>query len=66
MRSLKKIREAKGHTQEQMAQRFGVSVMTWRRYEQGKTEPTWEKAEAIADYLGVTLDEIAGRAQAAC
>ena len=66
MRNLKQIREAKGHTQNQMARRFGVSEQTWRRYEQGKTEPSWKKAAEIADFLGVSLDELAGRVAAAC
>lgn len=66
MKSLRAIRKAKGLTVRECAEAVGVSHQAFTRYEGLKTEPTWEKAQEIADFLGVTLDELAGRTAAAC
>ena len=36
--------------------------MSYRRYESGEREPPLRKLCILADYFGVTLDQLAGRA----
>lgn len=38
--TVKKIREIKGYSQEQLARELGVSFATINRWENGKTEPS--------------------------
>jgi transcriptional regulator with XRE-family HTH domain len=58
---LKRLRERAGLTQPQMAEAAGVPVSTLRQWEQGRRLPSLEGFIALADGLGVTLDELAGR-----
>lgn len=62
MRKTKAIREALGWTQEQCASALEIPVQRWRRYENQKSDPSPEMRDAIADLLGVSLDQLAGRA----
>jgi len=48
-------------SQQQMAERLGIVFRTYRRYESGETEPTLSEAARIADYFGVSLDDLTGR-----
>ena len=41
--------------QEQVAQRSGVSVSAYTKYENGRNEPTWSKALAILAALGLEV-----------
>ena len=41
--------------QEQVAQRSGVSVSAYTKYENGRNEPTWGKALAILSALGLEV-----------
>lgn len=58
---LKIIRKAAGLSQEAAAQKLDIRYSTYRRYEQGGTEPTVSDAARIADYFAVSLDYLAGR-----
>ena len=58
---LKRLREAAGMSQPQLADAAGVPVGTLRQWEQDRRFPSWEGAVALADGLGVSLDELAGR-----
>jgi transcriptional regulator with XRE-family HTH domain len=58
---LKRLREAKGLTQEALAERAGVSLGAVRQWEQSKRTPLLDAAARVADVLEVTLDELAGR-----
>ena len=61
MGGLKAICRSRGLTQEAMAARFQVSLSTWQRYEACTSDPSPKMRETIADFLGVTLDQLAGR-----
>ena len=56
---LKKIRTAKGFTQESLADKIGVQKQTISRYENSDREPNVRNAKRIADALGVTLADLA-------
>jgi transcriptional regulator with XRE-family HTH domain len=61
-RQLKKLRAAAGLSQSQLARAAGVSVGTLKNWEQGRREPLLGAAVKLAGALGVSLDELAGRA----
>lgn len=50
-----------GVTQKQLADKVGVSVGTVGNWERNVVGIPFYKACAIADMLGITLDELAGR-----
>ena len=58
---LRACRKSKGLVQEDAAQLLGFRYSTYRRYEQGGTEPDISEAARIADFFGVSLDYLAGR-----
>jgi transcriptional regulator with XRE-family HTH domain len=58
-RNLKRLREARGLSQPQLADASGVSVGFIRSLEQGhRREPTVGYALALARALGVTVDDL--------
>ena len=61
---LKEIREAKGLTQRQAALGLNLSPTVYNRYENGIREPSNALLLVIADYFGVTVDELLGRESA--
>lgn len=58
---LKEIREAKGLSQRQAALGLNLSPTVYNRYENGIREPSNALLPVIADYFGVTVDELLGR-----
>lgn len=54
---IKKIREEKGFTQQQLADKLGISIHTVSKYEQGQREPSMEIMNKIANILKVELFE---------
>jgi DNA-binding XRE family transcriptional regulator len=58
---IKRLREAAGMSQPQLAKAAGVPLTTLRQWEQNRRLPSWEWAVALADGLGCSLDELAGR-----
>lgn len=58
---LKEIREKKGITQRQAALALNLSPTVYNRYENGLREPSNALLLVIADYFGVTVDELLGR-----
>lgn len=58
---MKKIREIKGVTQKEIADRIGVSRKTIMRTEKNEHEVTLENASAIADCMGVSIEELCGK-----
>ena len=58
---LEDIRKAKNITQEDIAQHIGVSQQFISRVEHGTKSISFDLASEIADFLNVTLDELAGR-----
>ncbi|MEG1264791.1 MAG: helix-turn-helix transcriptional regulator [Clostridia bacterium] len=53
--NLKALREARGVTQEALADGIGVAKSTISMYEKGNREPNFETLEALADYFNVNL-----------
>lgn len=58
---LKDVRTAKGITQESIANHVGVTTAFISRVEHGTKDMSFSLATEIADFLNVSLDEIAGR-----
>lgn len=58
---LKEIRESKGISQRQAAIGLNLSPTVYNRYENGTREPSNVILLAMADYFGVTVDELLGR-----
>lgn len=50
---LRAARESRKLTQEQAAEKAGVSVRQWLRYERGETDPKLENVYRFAELLGV-------------
>ncbi len=57
---LKRLRQAAGMSQPQLALAAGVPVGTLREWEQGRRLPSLRGFIAVARGLGVSLDELAG------
>ena len=49
-------------SQEIVAVNCKIAYSTYRRYETGEREPSLSTFCTFADYFGVTLDQLAGRA----
>ncbi|MEF9974907.1 MAG: helix-turn-helix transcriptional regulator [Clostridia bacterium] len=58
--NLKALREARGITQEALADQIGVAKSTISMYEKGNREPNFETLEALADYFNVNLALLLG------
>ncbi|GAB3065558.1 helix-turn-helix domain-containing protein [Salinicoccus sesuvii] len=58
---LVELRKAKRKTQQEMADILGVVKGTYSSYEQNRRTPDSEMQIKIADYFGITLDELNGR-----
>ena len=58
---LKEIRESRGISQRQAALGLNLSPTVYNRYENGIREPSAAMLLVIADYFGVTVDELLGR-----
>jgi transcriptional regulator with XRE-family HTH domain len=59
--NLKRLRQRAGLSQPQLAKAAGVPLGTLRCWEQATRQPLLGAAVKLADALGVTLDELAGR-----
>jgi transcriptional regulator with XRE-family HTH domain len=58
---LTELRRRAGLTQEGLARAAGVGTDAVRKWERGKRTPSFDMATRLADALGVSLDELAGR-----
>ena len=56
---LKKLRTEKHKSQEEVALYAGVGKSQISKYERGENSPTLDIAVLIAEFLGVTVDEMA-------
>jgi transcriptional regulator with XRE-family HTH domain len=54
---LKELREARGWTQQVLAEKSGVSQRAISHIEQGRNEPGWSTIIALGKALGVSCDE---------
>ena len=51
-------RKRNGWSQEELADRIGVSRQTLSKYETGESLPDIEKSQALAEVFGVSLDDL--------
>ena len=58
--NIKRMRLEKGLTQEEIAQHLGVSFQSVSKWERGDGYPDIEMLPAIANYFGVSIDELLG------
>lgn len=55
---IKRYRKEKGMTQEEVADRAGVTAASVSRWESGAWDPTFRDVEKIAEALGVAMEEL--------
>ena len=58
---LKELRTKRNLTQTRLAELMGISPRVYSRWETGDGTPHFDTIVRLADTLGVTLDELAGR-----
>ena len=56
--TLKRLRQEKGISQQELADLIGVHVRQVSKYEMGTSLPTLERIKRMAEVLGVSADEI--------
>lgn len=61
MLGIKIARIKKGLTQEQLAEKLGLTNLTISGYEVGRTKPSLEVLIKLSDILEVSVDELLGR-----
>lgn len=61
MKQLKKLRERKGYSQDQLAQMLGTTQQTIARWENGKSQPNLAALRDLAICLSTTVDFLVGR-----
>lgn len=59
--NLMMLRGLHGFSQEQIAEKIGISRQAYAKWEAGVTVPDIEKCRLLADVYGVTLDSLAGK-----
>ncbi|MBK7207366.1 MAG: helix-turn-helix transcriptional regulator [Elusimicrobia bacterium] len=60
--NLRRLRKARGLTQQKLAQKAGVSLIVVTNVEQGLTkDPAMSSLIKLADTMGITIDELIGR-----
>ncbi|HUB99764.1 MAG TPA: helix-turn-helix transcriptional regulator [Solirubrobacterales bacterium] len=62
-KAIRELRERQGATQEAVAHDAGITTATLGVIERGLSNPTWATVKGIADALGVSLMELAKRAE---
>lgn len=55
---LLKLRQEYGLTQTALAQQIGISWRAYQTYERGQREPGLSALVALADFYGLTVDEL--------
>ena len=58
---LRELREKRGVSRRILAELCGLSKNMVSRYERGERVPSIDEAAQLADYFGVTLDDLCGR-----
>ncbi len=58
MRTIRELREARGWTRLELAMKLGVTPGTVYNWERGKNEPKATQFRALAEALGVSMEEI--------
>lgn len=60
--SLRSVRESLGKSQGRVAKDLGIEATQLSLWERGGKRPRIDKLVMLADYYGVTLDRLVGRA----
>lgn len=60
---LRELREKRGLTLEQVAEKLGLRNQYVSNYELGKRKPDYDTLSKFADFYGVTVDYLLGRGQ---
>ena len=55
------LREARHLTQQEVADGSGLALRAYQNYERALREPPLSAVIALADFYGLSLDELAGR-----
>lgn len=58
---IRQLREARGITQVELAKRLSVTKQSVSNWENNNIQPSVEMAVSIADFFGITLDDLLGR-----
>lgn len=58
---IRQLREARGMTQVELARQLSVTKQSVSNWENNNIQPSVEMAVAIADFFGVSLDDLLGR-----
>lgn len=58
---IRQLREARGMTQVELARQLSVTKQSVSNWENNNIQPSVEMAVSIADFFGVTLDDLLGR-----
>lgn len=61
MDRIRALREARGYTQQEIADAVNVSRISYVRYESGERDPSSKVIKNLADYYGVSVDYLLGR-----
>lgn len=56
--NLAMLRTMHGYSQEELAERIGISRQAYGKWESGATVPDIEKCQRLADVYGVTIDSL--------
>jgi transcriptional regulator with XRE-family HTH domain len=65
-KQFQRVRLGHGLTQAELARRAKVRLRSLQEWEQGTRIPRFDRVVQLADALGCTLDELAGREPKAC
>ena len=57
---LKELREEKGYTQKQLAEKLGINSVTYLHYEKEQREPPLALLADISRFYGVSVDYLLG------
>lgn len=58
---LKQLREEKGLSQQELADKFSINRSTYARYETSSTQPDYSILIRLADFYDVSVDYLLGR-----
>lgn len=58
MQKLAKLREKNGLTQKELAEITGISTSSIAMYETGERRPTLRRAKLLADFFGISIEDI--------
>lgn len=58
MKTLAELRNERGLTQKELAEKTGIAASTIAMYETGEREPSLKRARILARFFGVTIADI--------